>query len=337
MRRRTGAVRSRTDNGDHRRRPAHPGNHPHPVAVFGAVTNDPRVHSARPALVAVALFLMAVVAACGGGAAPSTSPGSSAGPTPAPTPTASSVADGIQHPTGATDILLRMEQGGGFAPIEFFATAAPIFTLYGDGTVVFRDPTVTPPNPIGNVNRLSPFLTIRLDEEGIQALLADAIGRGGLGIAAGPYMGLGADIPSTTFTITADGRTKEVTVVGLSPDMHPQNAAIVTSLAGLATRLEGFAGAVAGEQVYVPDDYRGVLMSVDQPFGPVVAWPWSDIEPAEFVSGDNEFFMLRTMTPAEIGVLALPAIEGGFQGLTVQKAGKLYTFALRPLLPDETK
>ena len=47
--------------------------------------------------------------------------------------------------------------------------------------------------------------------------------------------------------------------------------------------------------------------------------------------------MIRTMTPAEIGVLAIPAIEGGFQGLTLQKAGKLYTFSLRPLLPDETK
>ena len=145
-----------------------------------------------------------------------------------------------------------MESGGGFVPIEFFATAAPTFTLYGDGTVVFRDPTATPPDPVGNVNRLSPFLTIRLDEDGIQALLADAIGRGGLGIAAGPYQGMGADIPTTTFTITADGRTKEVSVVGLSPEMHPQNVAIVTAIAGLGARLDGFAGAVAGEQVYVP-------------------------------------------------------------------------------------
>lgn len=291
--------------------------------------------SARPTRAAATALLLALVAACAP-AAPSASPGGSAGPTAVPTPTSTPVPDGIGHPTGATAVLLRMEQGGGFAPIEFFATAAPIFTLYGNGTVVFRDPTVTPPDPVGNVNRLSPFLTIRLDEEGIQALLAEAIGRGGLGIAAGPYMGLGADIPSTTFTITADGRTKEVTVVGLSPDIHPQNVGIVTVLAGLAARLEGFAGAVAGEQVYVPVGYRGVLMEVDQPFGPVVGWPWADIEPDEFVPG-AEFWRTRTMTPAEIGVLALPAIEGGFQGLTVQKAGKLYTFALRPLLPDETK
>jgi hypothetical protein len=303
------------------------------------MTSDLGIDSARPArspLVAVSVLAMALVVACGG-SAPSGTPTSSAGPTPASTPTVTPDPDAIQHPTAATDLLLRMESGGGFVPIEFFATAAPTFTLYGDGTVVFRDPAATPLDPVGNVNRLSPFLTIRLDEEGIQALLADAIGRGGLGIAAGPYMGMGADIPTTTFTITADGRTKEVSVVGLSPDMHPQNVAIVTALAGLGARLDGFGGAVAGEQVYVPAAYRGVLMKIDQPFGPVVEWPWAGIEPAEFVSGENEFFMLRTMTAAEIGVLAIPAIEGGFQGLSVQKAGKLYTFALRPLLPDETK
>jgi hypothetical protein len=230
-----------------------------------------------------------------------------------------------------------MESGGGLVPMDFFATAAPSFTLYGDGTVVFKDPTATPPEPAGNVTRLAPFRTIRLDEEGIQALLTDAIGRGGLGIAAGPYMGQGADLPTTTFTITADGRTKQVSVTALSPDMHPQDVAIVTALAGLAERLDGFAGVVAGEQVYLPPAYRGVLSPVDQPLGPVVAWPWPTIAPADFVAGENTFLLLRTMTPAEAVMVGIPSIEGGIQGLTLQKDGKLYTFALRPLLPDETK
>lgn len=301
------------------------------------MTNDYRLPSARPAWAAATTILLVLVAACAPAAAPSASPGGSSGPTSAPAPTASPIPDGIQHATGPGDVLLRIESGGGFVPIEFFATAAPTFTLYGDGTIVFRDPTTSPPDAVGNVNRLSPFLTIRLGEEGIQAMLEDAIGRGGLGIAAGPYTCNCADVPSTTFTVTADGRTKEVSVTGLSPQEHPDNVAIVTSLAGLASRLEGFAGAIAGEHVYVPAAYRGVLMKIDQPFGPVVDWPWTDIDPAEFVSGDNEFFMLRTMTPAEIAVLGIPGIEGGFQGLTLQKAGRLYSFSLRPLLPDETK
>jgi hypothetical protein len=78
-------------------------------------------------------------------------------------------------------------------------------------------------------------------------------------------------------------------------------------------------------------------MSVDQPFGPVIDWPWPDMEPGDFVTGENTFFQVRTMTPTEIAVLKIPLIEGGFEGLTLRADDKLYTFALRPLLPDETK
>lgn len=233
-------------------------------------------------------------------------------------------------------MILRLETSGGFVPIEFMATSAPSFTLYGDGTVVFRDPTASPPDPVGNVNRSVPFLTIRLGEDAIQALLTDAIGPGGLGIAVGPYVGLGADIPSTTFTITADGRTKSVSVVGLSPDMHPQDTLIVAALARLAARLDGFAGAVSGEEPYVPAAYRGVLTPIDQPLGPVVAWPWTAIQPSDFVKGPNDFFLTHTLTLADVAALGIPNVNGGLQGLTLQSAGKLYSFALRPLLPEET-
>lgn len=281
-------------------------------------------------------MLLALVAACAQ-AGSSATPGASAGPSSGPTPTSTPVADGIQHPTGTTDVLLRMESGGGFVPMDFFATNAPSFTLYGDGTVVFRDPTISPPDPGDGLNRPVPFQTIRLDEEGIQALLADAIGRGGLGIAAGPYMGLGADLPTTIFTITADGRTKVVRVTPLSPDMHPQNAAIVAALAAFAERLDGFGGSVAGEQAYVPPAFRGVLSSIDRPLGPVIAWPWSDIKPTDFTAGENSILLLRTMTPADVAKLDVKSIDGGLTGMTLQLDAKLYSLALRPLLPDEKK
>lgn len=299
------------------------------------MTTDSNAHSRRPTLGAAAALAFVLVAACSPAAPPSASP--TTGNSSQPIPTASPVADGISHPTGAADVILRMESGGGFVPIDFMATAAPSFTLYGDGTVVFRDPTANPPVGEGNLNRLAPFQTIRLDEEGIQALLSDAIGPGGLGIAAGPYIGQGADLPTTTFTITADGRTKEVSVMALSPEMHPQDAAIITALSGLAQRFDGFGGLVAGEQVYEPAAYRGILMSVDQPFGPVLEWPWPVIKPAEFVSGDNEFLKLRTMSATDVSALGIAGLEGGFMGLTLKSNGKLYTLSLRPLLPGETK
>ena len=42
------------------------------------------------------------------------------------------------------------------------------------------------------------------------------------------------------------------------------------------------------------------------------------------------------MTPAEIQVLGLAGIDGGFSGLgLIGPDGKTYTFSLRPLFPDE--
>ncbi|MEA2673895.1 MAG: hypothetical protein QOI92_1087 [Chloroflexota bacterium] len=93
---------------------------------------------------AIALLTAAVASACSSSGTPPSGPGGSptTGATPAPSSTA--VPDGIQHPTGARDVILRVETSGGFAPIEFMATSAPSFTLYGDGTVVFRDPSASP-------------------------------------------------------------------------------------------------------------------------------------------------------------------------------------------------
>jgi hypothetical protein len=283
-------------------------------------------------LAAVTPLLLAL-AACSTAASPTGTPGPSAGPTTAPTPT---VPPGIEHPTGARDIVLRFEEGGGFVPIDFLATQAPSFTLYGDGTVVFRDSQATPPEPVGNVNRSVPFQTIRLGEAGIQALLEQALGPGGLGIAVGPYMGMAADIGTATFTVNADGRTKQVSVSGLSPDMHPNDKLIVGQLAQFAEKLRTFGNGIPGEVVYEPAAYRGVLSKVDQPFGAVVDWPWPDIKPTDFVAGQNEFLMTRAMTPAEVAVLGIQGIEGGMMGLNFSKDGKAYSFALRPLLPDET-
>jgi hypothetical protein len=284
---------------------------------------------------AIALVAAVVASACGSNGTPTSGPGASPTAPATPAPSGTPVPDGIRHPTGARDVVLRMETSGGFAPIEFMATSAPSFTLYGDGTVVFRDPSASPPTSNDNVNRSVPFQTIRLGEDAIQSLLSQAIGPGGLGVAIGPYLGLGADIPSTDFTIAADGRTKTVSVIGLSPEMHPQDAAIVAALAHLGQLLDGFGSAVAGEEPYVAAAFRGVLTPIDQPIGPVKAWPWTTIEPGDFVKGANEFLLTHTLMAADVAALGIDGASGGLQGLTLQSRAKLYSFALRPLLPDE--
>ena len=61
------------------------------------------------------------------------------------------------------------------------------------------------------------------------------------------------------------------------------------------------------------------------------------IKPTDFVSGDNEFFLTRTMTLAEVQSLGIPDAARRLHGPSLKNDDKLYTFALRPLLPDETE
>jgi hypothetical protein len=283
-----------------------------------------------------AAFLLTTVAACGT-AAPSVPPtgsgtrtASPSAPTTLPSPTIA----GLQHATGATDILLRFEEGGGFVPVEFMATSAPSFTLYGDGTVVFRDPTAQPPAAADGVVRSNPFKTVRLDEKAIQALLNEALGPGALAIAKGPYVGHGADVPIATFTISIAGQTKQVSVTGLSPEMHDQDKALITALAGFAQQLDVF-GTSLGSRPYEPTAYRAVLVAVDQPFGAVLDWPWTDLTPADFTNGHDSQLRIHAMTPAQVGALGIGDVAGGVSGITLKSNGKAYLFSLRPLLPDE--
>src|SRR6185295_12842079 len=147
-----------------------------------------------------------------------------------------------------------------------------------------------------------------------------------------------ADPPSTNFMVNADGRTRQVSVTSFSPDMHqPQDQLIVAALGRLAERLRTFGNEVAGEAVYQPSAYRGVLQKMDQANGAVVDWPWTDVAPTDFAGAANEFLLVHPLSPAQVAALKIPAVQGGMLGLNLQKDGALYSLALRPLLPDESR
>jgi hypothetical protein len=288
-----------------------------------------------PPVALIALLAVALAACSPGPTAPA-----SGGPTPAPS---SGVGD-IDHATGRTDLVLRVEEGGGFVPPGFLVTEAPAFSLYGDGSVIFRDPTSNPPPPVGQVSRSVPFSIARLSEDQVQTLLAFALGAGGLGIARADYQLPVADAPTTTFTVHAGGLRKTVSVngLGLGADAGA-DAAILTALAGLRARLVGIGAQVSGETVWAPDRYRGILMDGVGNGAPVQSWPWTTCTPDDFVLGKDVNappFPIRTMTPAEVAQLGVDQLEGGAQGFVLQSpfpAGVIYSFALRPLLPDEVR
>jgi hypothetical protein len=254
----------------------------------------------------------------------------------------------IDHPTGATTVILRLDEGGGLVPAGFFVTEAPAFSLYGDGTAIFRDPAAPPPPAIGSVVRGAPFQVVRLSEDEVQALLAFALGPGSLGIAREQYQLPVADAPTTTFTIVAGGRTRTVSVNGLSVGAPAgSDAAVLEALRSVRERLMGFGATVTGETAWLPDRYRGILMEPygdgDQPGSPI-AWPWASILPTDFTTPSDpnapRQWPTRVMTTAEVAALGVGGLEGGAQGFLLRRpqgspGGMPYEFAVRPLLPDE--
>lgn len=282
-------------------------------------------------LLAPAFALCLVGAGCATGG-----PGGTSGGSPTPSPAGTLV--GIEHQTGASDLVLRFEEGGGFVPPGFIATEAPSFSLYGDGTVIFRDPSSAPPYEAGSVSSGVPYQVVRLTEAQIQALLEFAIGPGGLGVARARYDLPIADAPTATFTLVVGGTTKTVSVNGLGIGASAgADAVILSELLALKKRLLAFANEVVGEQPWSPDRYRGILTEGGS--NPTVTWPWPTISPSDFVqhSDPNDpRFPIRSMTPAEVAALGVTGLEGGAQGFTLEGPdGKTYEFRLRPLLPDE--
>lgn len=303
---------------------------------------------AAPVLPLLAVLLVSLaLAGCGsvGAPTPASSPSTSAGPSVGP----SLPVGEIDHPTGATTVILRIDEGGGFVPPSFLVTEAPAFSMYGDGTVIFRDPTTTLPPASDEVIRSIPFQAVRLSEDEVQALLAFALGPGGLGIARTQYQLPVADAPTTTFSVAAGGVVKSVSVNGLGLGAEVgADAAVLQALANLRARLMTFGTSVRGETPWQPERYRGILMEAigggDQP-GHRIPWPWSGIRPSDFLKPLDPNAMpwpALVLSPTDVAALGLDGLEGGAQGILLERpagvpSGMPYELALRPLLPDEVR
>jgi hypothetical protein len=288
-------------------------------------------------LLALLVAGLAVASGCASaaGPSPSTPPASS----PAP-----SVESGVDHPTGPTDVVLRYEEGGGFMPVEWSLASVPIFTLYGDGTVIYRNPDEQAPPDESGLLVYRPLNTTRLSEAQMAELLAFAVSEGGLAGARDRYDNpMLADAGNAIFTLNAGGRTKVVTVAGLlESDTTAPDQLSRAQFKALAERLRGFEPEAGGATaVYAPTAYRVHLMDAGQAQPAIVhPWPWPDLTPTDFTAGSEEptapGFPQRSMTVDEVSGLEVDGIEGGLMGYYVKGPdGRLYSLVVRPLLPGD--
>jgi hypothetical protein len=291
-----------------------------------------------PLFLPALLGALLIVGACAAAASPS--PSASPNPTATDPPPAnrSPETGGIEYPTGADEVVLRYEEGGGLMMVEWSLATAPVFTLYGDGTVIFRDPTAVVPEDPGGAILSPPFRTARLDPRQIEALLEFAVTEGGLATARERYENpMLADVGNAVFTINAGGRSKQVTVTGLfESDASAPDQLSRSQFLALAERLRDFdkSGGVPTAE-YEPEAWRvHIVEAAGIEPGAVRPWPWDDVTPDDF-AGEGSF-PSTVISAEQLARLDVADASGGLMGYFVKAPdGKLYNLVVRPLLPDE--
>ena len=245
----------------------------------------------------------------------------------------------IDHPTGATDVVLRMSVGGGLRYPGATLEEPPRFTLYGDGRVIYTMPAPAHPERSARFD----LHQARLDEAQMGSLLQFALGDAGLAVARARY----ADVPiaddaTTTFEIHGGGFDKTVAVYALGyteegvPDLQAR-----ARLQALADQLAGFGELVAqGGAVdlgsFEPAAYQ---VTLDQPFGPLVdkrpiAWPWLDLTLEDF-GHTQAGWWTAIVTADHAKQLADPVNTAPDDLVVLAPDDNEYLLRIRPLLPDE--
>jgi hypothetical protein len=230
----------------------------------------------------VAAPVLAALAACGD---PDEVSVSTDPTTPGTTPTntevpATVVPIGINHPTGADDIVLKLSYEGGFVPAGHAFVNTPSLLISGDGRVFTQGavPAIFP-------GPLLPTVLVRTITQGaIQSVLRIV---DGAGLLADPpdYTGGGnvADAPSTVLTIDTDGAVyvHSAYALGIGDPESParQKLLDVTTKLGDIEQAAGAAN-LGPDQPFVPTAYRFQARVVDpteltsqDPAPTIVDWP----------------------------------------------------------------
>jgi hypothetical protein len=254
---------------------------------------------------------------------------------------------GVTHPAGANELVLRIQQEGGFVPIDYTIAAVPGFSLFGDGTTITTGPQIEIfPGPA-----LPNLIATPLTDDGVQVLLQAAIDAG-LGKDA-DHIDLGnmaiTDMPTTVFTLVIDGETHVSSVYalgavterpdGMTDDEWAARRALET-FAGQVGDLRAWlpAGSVGEDAPYVPAAMRivvGPYTPDPQLEQPEIAWPL-DVDLAT-IGRPAGFDDRRCAVIDGADMKALWSLAQQANQLTPWTSGDAsYSIVFRPLLPDES-
>jgi hypothetical protein len=260
--------------------------------------------------------------------------------------TGSSGGTGTPTPIGSDQLVLRIEDVGGFVTPQTILARMPLMSLYADGLLITpgvqTDIYPGPALPALSQQRLSPEAIHLLTQAAVDA---------GLDSDRDLQTMLVSDMPTTVFTLTIDGQTYTTQVYALGMDlnhapqgMSPQEFQARQDLAAFVQKTSDLswlpAGSVTDQGPYAPTALR-IYSSPYQPdpslTEPPVAWP---LVPGLDLFGDSQQGTpggMRCGTAAGDDAATLIALVEGANQLTPWTSdGSQYGLFFRPLLPDES-
>lgn len=292
----------------------------------------------RVGRIGVAVAAVAVLAsACGGVGNGDTGSGGSTGATGA---------IGIEHPTGADQLILRVAYEGGFVPYEYTLGSTPFWSLFGDGTLIVPGPQIEIyPGPA-----LPNLTATPVSEDGIQAILEAARDAGLMDGDASYGNQCIADAATTVFTTSADGATTVVSAYALDvgepagtcgnekdAEARAKLAAFQAKLTDLRSWLPN--GSVGTERPYDPTEMRVYVLpyqgDAELPQDPI-EWPLEPPLDAFGEAAQDAPADTRCGVVTGEDLATLLAAAGNANALTPWTSGGTeYHLIFRPLLPDE--
>jgi hypothetical protein len=256
----------------------------------------------------------------------------------------------ISHPTGANDLVLRVDVGGGFVAPAATLRQVPSFTLLGDGRVVIPGPQIDiyPGPALPNLQAQT------ITEEGVQQILRAASAAGLLGPDHRYLTPIAiADAPTTTFTLVAEGRRHVISVYALGQTGPGSTASAEAraraALASFQSKLGDLAlwlpkGSIGPSQPFAFDRLRVFVTRATEP-GPTAGVPLTEPALTWPVASPLSTFGAQLKDPLaayRCGVvqgsdltILMPLIRRANELTPWRSDGRSYQLVLRPLLPGE--
>jgi len=251
----------------------------------------------------------------------------------------------IEHPTGAGRLVLRVETGGGFVPIEYSLRHVPEFSLYGDGRIITPGPQIEIyPGPA-----LPNLLVTPVTEEGIQRILGAARDAGLMGPDRSYDYPCIMDAATTTFTLYVDGAKHVVSAYALGegqggecPDVDTEARAKLSDFQGKLFDFPSWwpEGSVGEQRPYEPPALRVYVRPYTATPEPALEQPAKDwpLDPSLASFGEPQSDVPDTrcgMVQGDDLAKLLPEARSSNELTPWRSGGEDFLLIFRPLLPDE--